>query len=174
MTGPLYLHPLRRNARALSADDCLERIRHAEWGTLSLCDPDGRAYGAPLHHALREPEGGGPFASGRFSLVFHCAGEGLKLDLLDSTAEACFTIVPLAEAVPARLSTRFECVMAFGPVRRVDPGSQRHDDLLRFLGLRFSAAHPDALAATLEKSGPRATVLELDIRGLTGKFNPCR
>ena len=35
----------------------------------------------------------------------------------------------------------------------------------------FIAAYPEALARTLERSGPQTTALLMDIRGLTGKFN---
>lgn len=193
MTAPLYERPMRRANRSLSPQACLDRLRQGEWGVLCLTAPDGQPYGVPLNYALLEP---GPAAPDRikdgvpktkereepaespapvgYSLIFHSARAGLKVDMLTAAPQACFTVVVLAEAVPSALSTRYESVLAFGPVRRLDPGEDGHDDILRQLGLRFSAAYSEELNRTLEKSGPKTTVWILDIQGLTGKFNPAR
>lgn len=193
MTALLYERPMRRAKRAFSPQACLNVLRRGEWGVLCLAAPDGQPYGVPLNYALAEP---GPAARDRtkggatiskelaesaelvapvgYSLIFHSAREGLKVDMLTAAPQACFTVVAQAEAVPSALSTRYESVLAFGPVRRLDPGQDGHDDMLRRLGLRFSAAYPEELNRTLEKSGPRSTVWILDIQGLTGKFNPAR
>lgn len=194
MTTPVYAHPMRRARRAFPWQTCLDLLRRGAWGVLSLSAPDGQPYGVPLNYALLDPgsptsvppdapavqtsgswadaeEGGVPPG---YTLVFHSAPDGLKRDILDAAPRACFTVVLRAEVNPAALSTGYESVMAFGPVRRLDPGENGHDEALRHLGRRFCADCPEAVARTLEKSGPRTTAWLLDIRGLTGKFNPAR
>lgn len=173
---PLWTHAMRRSARQLAPVDALDLLRRGTWGVLSLVAPDGQPYGVPLNYALWAPEPApalpvntaAPFPPG-FFLVFHSAGQGLKLDILAAGPDACFTVVPVAEADPAELTTRYESVLAFGPVLKA--GGTRRDAALRHLGRRFSAVYPEALARTLERSGPETTVLLLDIRGLTGKRN---
>lgn len=173
---PLWEQAMRRSARRLSPAESLDVLRRGTWGVLSLIAPGGQPYGVPLNYALGEPDpapalpakADAPFPPG-FSLVFHSAGRGLKLDMLSASPAACFTAAPVAEADPAELTTRYESVLAFGPVTRAE--GPRRDAALLHLGLRFSADYPAALARTLEQSGPKTTVLLMDIRGLTGKFN---
>ena len=66
-------------------------IRDSAWGVLSLTAPGGHPYGVPLNYALWEPDpapelpstADAPFPPG-FSLVFHSAMYGLKLDILSA------------------------------------------------------------------------------------------
>ncbi len=174
--APPWKYPMRRSARKLSPADGLAVLRRGVWGVLSLIAPDGHPYGVPLNYALWEPDpspalpttADAPFPPG-FSLVFHSAMHGLKLDILSAAPSACFTVAPKVEIDPAGLTTRYESALAFGPVA-VLKGARR-DAALLHLGLRFSAAYPEALTRTLERSGSKATALLMDIRGLTGKFN---
>ena len=89
--------------------------------------------------------------------------------LLSAAPEACFTVAPEVEVNPAGLTTRYESALVFGSVSVLK--GVRRDAALLHLGRRFSAAYPEALARTLERSGPQTTALLMDIRGLTGKFN---
>ncbi|MCH5276515.1 MAG: pyridoxamine 5'-phosphate oxidase family protein [Desulfovibrionaceae bacterium] len=170
---------MRRAARRLSPADSLDILRRGAWGVLSLVSADGSPYGVPLNYALWEPEPlpelpatAGQSLPAGFSLIFHCAMQGLKLDILSASPMACFTVAPDVEINPAGLSTRYESVLAFGPVRFVT--GERHDAALRRLGLRFSAAHPEAVAGKLRTKAARTAVLLLDIQGLSGKFNDGR
>ena len=176
---PLWKHPMRRAARRLSPADSLDILRRGTWGVLSLVSPGGQPYGVPLNYALWEPEPlptlpattDEPFPAG-FSLVFHCALEGLKLDILSASPSACFTVAPDVEIDPALLTTRYQSAQAFGMVRLIT--DERRDAALRHLGLRFSAACPEALAAALEAKTSKPAILLLDIQGLSGKFNDKR
>lgn len=174
--SPLWQHPMRRAARMLSPEEALAVLRRGTWGVLSLTAPNGHPYGVPLNYALWEPDPAPalPAAADKplppgFSLVFHCAAHGLKLDIASIAPAACFTVAPEVEINPAGLTTRYESALAFGPVSVL--ADARRDAALLRLGLRFSAAYPEALAHTLERSGPKTTVLLMDIQGLTGKFN---
>jgi nitroimidazol reductase NimA-like FMN-containing flavoprotein (pyridoxamine 5'-phosphate oxidase superfamily) len=162
MNDPLYERPMRRAARRLPPAGCLELLRRGEWGVLALCS-EGQPYGVPLNYVLRE-EGEVP------SLLFHCAPAGLKLDILDRAPRACFTVVPDAEIRPENLTTRYESVMIFGTVRRLE--GEEHADALRSLGMRFSRDFPDAVARALLRESSSAAALRLDVQGMTGKFNP--
>ena len=173
---PPWKHPMRRAARSLSPADGRAVLRRGAWGVLSLTAPGGHPYGVPLNYALWEPDpapelpstADAPFPPG-FSLVFHSAMYGLKLDILSAAPEACFTVAPEVEVNPAGLTTRYESALVFGSVSVLK--GVRRDAALLHLGRRFSAAYPEALARTLERSGPQTTALLMDIRGLTGKFN---
>jgi nitroimidazol reductase NimA-like FMN-containing flavoprotein (pyridoxamine 5'-phosphate oxidase superfamily) len=153
---------MRRAARGLSPENCLEQLRLGEWGVLALCD-DGRPYGVPLHYVLLE-EGDA------FGLLFHCAPAGLKLDILDRFPQACFTVVPGMEICPEALTSRYESVMVFGLMRRL--AGEEHEDALRRLGLRFSRDFPAVVSRAVEREKHVTVTLRLDAQGVTGKFNP--
>lgn len=167
---------MRRAARRLSPADSLGILRRGAWGVLSLVTASGSPYGVPLNYALWEPDpmpelpaiNDAPLPAG-FSLIFHCAMQGLKLDILSASPAACFTVAPHAEIDPAVLTTRYESVQAFGPVKILT--DEQRGAALRHLALRFSAAYPEALADKLETKTSKTAVLLLDIQGLSGKFN---
>lgn len=167
---------MRRAARRLSPADSLDILRRGTWGVLSLVSASGQPYGVPLNYALWEPNSlpelpattEEPFPSG-FSLIFHCAMQGLKLDILSASPTACFTVAPDVEINPACLTTRYESAQAFGSVRLLT--DERHDTALSRLALRFSAAHPEAVADKLRTKASKTAILLLDIQGLSGKFN---
>lgn len=173
---PLWEHPMRRAARRLSPVDSLDVLRRGTWGVLSLVSMDGQPYGVPLNYALREPSPlpelpatpEEPLPAG-FSLIFHCAMQGLKLDILSASPTACFTVAPDVEINPARLTTRYESAQAFGSISLLT--DERRDAALRHLALRFSAAYPEAVADKLETKTAKTAILLLDIQGLSGKFN---
>ncbi len=153
--------PSRRPARMLSREDCLRLLRAGEWGVLSLAGERG-PYGVALNYAARVSERG-------VSLIFHGSPAGLKMDIIARSPEACFTVVAGAESRPAVFNTRYESVMAFGPVRVLE--GEEKAAALRFLGERFGSAYPEVLERELASAGKTA-VFCLEAQGLTGKFNP--
>jgi nitroimidazol reductase NimA-like FMN-containing flavoprotein (pyridoxamine 5'-phosphate oxidase superfamily) len=103
----------------------MERIlAEEEAGVLCLADGD-QPYGVPLSYA---------WIDGR--IVFHCAAEGRKLDVLRRNDRAAFVVfrspdrtAPHAEG---ECSVRFESVLVFGRARVIDDPAERLDLLRRF------------------------------------------
>ena len=130
----------------------------AEYGVLSTTCDDGLPYGVPLSFVLTG-----------FSLYFHCAPEGQKLDNIMHDSRACLTAVTAARNLGNRLSMAYESAMAFGTVRPVYPEDERQA-ALRLLCDKYAPEMPQAaLNAYLKKQGPNTIVLRMDVEYIVGK-----
>lgn len=75
-------------------------------GVLALCGKDMMPYAVPLSHAVDESR-----------LIFHCAKEGHKLDLIRENCNASFCVIDQDEVHPERFTTYFRSVIFFGRIR---------------------------------------------------------
>lgn len=150
-------HPMRRRDRELGEAEALDLLREAEWGVLATVDAEGWPYAVPVNHAVVDGD-----------LVIHCATAGHKLDNLASNPRVSYCAVTLAETLPLELATRYASVIVFGRAELVADEVEKHR-LLRALGLRFAAEHPEVVAREVDKDLFRTTVLRIMILRATGK-----
>ena len=150
-------HPMRRRDRELGEAEALDLLREAEWGVLATVDADGWPYAVPVNHAVVDGD-----------LVIHCATAGHKLDNLTSNPRVSYCAVTLAETLPLELATRYASVIVFGQAELVADEVEKHS-LLRALGLRFAAEHPEVVAREVDKDLFRTTVLRIRVLRATGK-----
>lgn len=89
-----------------------EIITNCDCCRLGLCDGE-RAYIVPLNFGFTERDG-------RYTLYFHSAPEGRKLDLLRQSGWAAFEMDTGHELIEGAnggsCSARYQCVMGGGPV----------------------------------------------------------
>jgi len=153
-------HPMRRRDRELSEAEALGLLQEAEWGVLATVDGGGWPYAVPVNHALVDGV-----------LVIHCATAGHKLDNLACNPRVSYCAVTAAETLPLELATRYASVVVFGLAELVqDEGDKRR--LLRALGLRFAAAHPEVVDHEIDRDLFRTAVLRIRIERATGKARP--
>ncbi|MBK9798138.1 MAG: pyridoxamine 5'-phosphate oxidase family protein [Holophagaceae bacterium] len=150
-------HPMRRRDRELSGTETLGLIEEAEWGVLATVDEQGWPYAVPVNHAVVEG-----------ALIIHCATAGHKLDNLAFNPRVSYCAVTQAETLPLELATRYASVIVFGVAELVqDEGEKRR--LLRALGLRFAAEHPEVVDQEIDRDLFRTAVLRIRIERATGK-----
>lgn len=98
---------MRRRDRQLSEEQTKEVIARGIYGVLSLGGDE--PYGVPLSYVYNNG-----------CIFFHCALEGMKLDLLRNNNRAAFCVVSEAVPLTDAFSMRYDCAMAFGRVTEVE------------------------------------------------------
>ncbi len=73
---------MRRFKQQLPAQECFAILQRNMSGVLALCDKDMMPYAVPLSHAVDGDR-----------LIFHCAKEGHKLDLIRENDNASFCVI---------------------------------------------------------------------------------
>ena len=75
---------MRRFKQQLTDEECIKVLMEEPRGILAIHGENGYPYAIPLNHFYDERDG---------KLYFHCAKDGLKLDLIKENNQACFTVL---------------------------------------------------------------------------------
>lgn len=147
---------MRRFKQQLPEEGCMDILRRNTSGVLALCGKDMMPYAVPLSHAVDGSR-----------LIFHCAKEGHKLDLIRENDHASFCVIDQDEVHPERFTTYFRSVIVFGSLRIIEDEKEKLD-AAKILGHR---CNPDekALEEELTKGFSRVVMLEMTIDQMTGK-----
>ena len=94
---------MRRKDRQMTREEAEDLLKQADFGFLGLATTDGRPYVVPVNHA---------YVDG--FIVFHCALQGHKLDLIRANPEASFAVCTQHEVLPHEYATRYRSAVAFG------------------------------------------------------------
>ena len=116
----------------------------------------GVPYGVPLNYVYQNG-----------AIYFHCATEGLKLDLLNQNNRVSFCVVVDAIVIPERFSTRYSSVILSGRASEVFDQEKRAG--LIALLVKYSAGYLEQGTRYLEKAWERTKVYRIDIEHCTGK-----
>ena len=151
--------PMRRFRQQLSQEECERILTEATSGVLALSGDDGYPYTVPLSHVYQDGK-----------LYFHCAKEGHKLDSIRRNEKVSFCVIAQDEVIPAKRTTAYISVIAFGKAVIVDDES----GLRRIAGLigeKFSADYPENCRKETDQmiAAGRMYCLEITVEHLTGK-----
>ena len=122
---------MRRFRQQLSQEECERILTEATSGVLALSGDDGYPYTVPLSHVYQDGK-----------LYFHCAKEGHKIDAIRRNEKVSFCVIAQDEVIPAKRTTAYISVIAFGKAVIVDDES----GLRRIAGLigeKFSTDYPE-------------------------------
>ena len=148
-------HAMRRSDRKLPEDDAKRILMQGEYGILSTIGEDGFPYGVPLSYACDGEK-----------IYFHCAADaGHKIENLNFSSKACFTVVGKTQVLPDKFTTNYESVMVFGTV------SPAGDKLAALEKIRekYSPDFEIEGKKYAKASEMKVAVYELRIMELTGK-----
>ena len=148
--------PMRRFGQAVGENECLEILRTAPRGVLSVLGDGGYPYGVPMNFVYEDG-----------TVYFHCATEGHKLDALRRCAKASFCVLSEPHRNEGEWWNCFTSVICFGTVREISDPAE-HDRLLRLLGSKYFPQGYD-IDADMARNAPRALVLALAVDHITGK-----
>ncbi len=137
-------------------DEARAILARADHGVLATVGEDGWPYAVPLNHVLAGD-----------ALYVHCAPEGHKLDNLAHEKRVSYCAVATSKVVPSMLSTLYESAIVFGRAAVVTNPDERQL-ALKHLVERFGGSEAQ-LRQALRDSGPRTTVVRIDIERITGK-----
>jgi nitroimidazol reductase NimA-like FMN-containing flavoprotein (pyridoxamine 5'-phosphate oxidase superfamily) len=100
---------MRRFRQQLTHEECERILAEATSGVLALSGDDGYPYAVPLSHVYQDGK-----------LYFHCAKEGHKLDSIRRNEKVSFCVIAQDEVIPAKRTTAYISVIAFGKAVIVD------------------------------------------------------
>ena len=146
---------VRRQDRLLDYGRVEELLIKAEYGVLALGGESG--YGIPINFVLKG-----------MSLYFHCALQGEKLERMAQNPQACFCIVGNTEPKPAKFTTVYESVLAFGRMSMVEDDEKKIEALMFFVD-KYSSDFQEIGRKYAEKAFHKTAILRMDITRITGK-----
>ncbi|MDE6484498.1 MAG: pyridoxamine 5'-phosphate oxidase family protein [Duncaniella sp.] len=149
---------IRRQDRLLDETRALDIIRTCEYGTLSMTDECGEAYGLPLNFVYDD--------SG--CIYIHCAPEGRKLRAIRSHPLTSFSIVGDTHVISRKFTTNYESViLKCRAVTDLSELERRH--ALALLLEKYSPADKETGLTYIDKSFHRTEIIRLDIMAVSGK-----
>ena len=149
---------MRRAAQELDEETCLEMIRRATSGVLSVVGDGGYPDGVPMSYV---------YVDGKF--YFHCAKTGHKIDALRACDKACFTIIDRDDVVADEFTTYFRSVICFGYVRILETPEEIMP-AIKLLADRYSPDESDEKkSAEINREMPALAMLEFTVEHMTGK-----
>ncbi|MBQ3282018.1 MAG: pyridoxamine 5'-phosphate oxidase family protein [Eubacterium sp.] len=180
---------MRRAAQELDHEACLDMIRRATSGVLSVVGDEGYPYGVPMSFVYVESDQNlyvnvtgsessrsdeatgtkndeGSF-DGRF--YFHCAKTGHKIDAIRACDKACFTIIDRDDVVADEFTTYFKSVVAFGRVRILETPEEIMPAIQLLAGRYSPDESEEKKAREIEKEMPALAMLEFTVEHMTGK-----
>lgn len=148
---------MRRNKQQLSDEECKAILERATSGVLGVIGDGGYPYTVPMSYV---------YADGKIYL--HSATTGHKVDAIRADDRVSFCVIDADDVAPAKYTTFYRSVIAFGRARIIDDEDQKLATL-RILGDKYNRNQDEALDAEVAKGFARLHMIEIDIEHLTGK-----
>lgn len=145
---------MRKKERALEPAGARGLMEEADFGFLGLAGSDGQPYVVPVNHVVVDG-----------NIVFHCALEGHKLDLIRQNPRVCYSVCTEHEVLPDEISTRYRSAIAFGRAEIVE-GQESKRSLLEALLARLA---PDRGFKCGGETIDHTCVVRIRVEKLTGK-----
>lgn len=117
----MKVYPMRRKDRQAGEEDILRILKENVYGVLSTISEDGWPYGVPVSYVYEDGK-----------IYFHSATMGHKVDNLAHSEKASFCVLGKTELLPEQFSTRYESVIAFGTVTKLE-GQDKIDGLMKLV-----------------------------------------
>lgn len=150
---------MRRKDRQIPNDQALAILDNGSYLTLSMVDEAAAPYAVPLSFGRIEG-----------TLYFHCALQGMKVDILRHNPRVCCVVVNAGTPYfnNGDFTTSFESAIVFGTAREI------HDPDERLAGIscicnKYLPEHQGDIASAMERSGSRTSIWAIDIESITGK-----
>ena len=149
---------VKRIKQRLNRDECIEILKKAKRGVLSVNGDNGYPYGVPLNHYYDEESG---------KIYFHGNMQGHKVDAIRADNRVSFCVYDDGYRVDGDWALTFKSVIVFGTVREVED-SELIFRICRDLSYKFTS-DKEYIEGEIASSGKRVLVHELTIEHMTGK-----
>ncbi len=150
---------MRRFKQQITQEECVEVLRNAKRGVISLLGEDGYPYGLPINHWYCEEDG---------RLYFHGAKAGHKIEAIRKCDKASFCAYDEGYRKEGEWALNIKSVIVFGRIRLV-----RDEELARKICTHLVSKFTDDeeyLEKELKNALPRVQCLEMSIEHMTGKL----
>lgn len=102
---------MRRAEQAMTKEECLETLKKAKRGVISVIGDDGYPYGTPIDHYYDEEDG---------KLYFHSGKIGHRIDAMRANDKASYCVYEKTHQDPGTWIWNFNCVHVFGRVEFIE------------------------------------------------------
>ena len=152
----MTFRPMRRFKQELPAEECVEILKEAYRGFLSVCGENGYPYTIPINFVYEDGH-----------IYFHCARQGHKMDAIKECNKACFTVLSEPVQEPDDWWFHVKSVICRGQISVVEDEAE-HLSKLQLLGSKY---FPDGydMEEDIRRNGTRAAILDLRIDHMSGK-----
>lgn len=150
---------MRRFKQQITQEECVEVLRNAKRGIISLLGEDGYPYGLPINHWYCEEDG---------RLYFHGAKAGHKIEAIRKCDKASFCAYDEGYRKEGEWALNIKSVIVFGRIRLV-----RDEELARKICTHLVSKFTDDeeyLEKELKNALQRVQCLEMSIEHMTGKL----
>lgn len=149
-------HEMRRKDRQITKEEAEEILKNGIYGVLTTVGEDGYPYGVPVNYVC---DG--------VAVYFHCAkGCGRKLENLNFSPKAGFTVVGASEVLADKFAMKYESVVITGRVSEVTEGREK---IFKQLLIKYSGDYMEAGKKYMQAAGDSAGVYGLTIEEISGK-----
>ena len=156
MSEDMTFRPMRRFKQQLPEEECVEILKAAYRGFLSIIGEGGYPYTIPINFVYEDGH-----------IYFHCAREGHKMDAIKECDKACFTVIGEPVQEPDDWWYHVKSVICRGCISVIEDDAE-HLSKLQLLGSKYFPEGYD-MAEDIRKNGPRAAILVLRIEHMSGK-----
>lgn len=147
-----------RKKQVLSNEECLEILKTAPRGVLSVIGDDGYPYGTPINHLYCEEDG---------KIYFHGGKKGHKIDAMRASDKVSFVCTDGGKKADEGWWLQFRSVVVFGRVEFIDDPVVV-DRVVRRITKKF-IEDEDYFQQELQEAGNRTLVFTLKPEHITGK-----
>ena len=147
---------MRRAAKSLPEETCLEILERGQRGVLSVLGDGGYPYGLPINYVFKDGK-----------IYFHGALVGHKMDAISRCDKASFCVIDTPVKKNGNWWYTTQSVICFGRIRKVEDKSVSHEALLS-LARKFFPSEDIVQKEMLSEAG--AAILCFEIEHMTGKW----
>ena len=149
---------MRRFKQQISDAECIEVLKGAKRGVLSVMGEDGYPYGLPVSHWYSEEDG---------KIYFHGNKHGHRVDAMKACDKACFTVLGDGFLIEGKRGLNFKSVVVFGRVEVVED-REKALEYVRRLSEPFGFGD-EYVEAEIKADGGAVLVYALVPEHMTGK-----
>jgi len=155
---PMTFRTLARVRQQLPQEECIEILKHAPRGVLSVLGDGGYPYGMPVDHWYCEEDG---------KLYFHSGKTGHKIDAMRRDPRASFCVCDEGVRNEGEWWLTIRSVVVFGRIEIVEDHG-RAIEISRALSYKYTS-DTAYIEDEIRRSGPGVLVFSLTPEQITGK-----
>lgn len=150
---------MRKMERKMPDHEINDVLKSANYGHLGLNLPSGYPYSVPVNYVMIGDD-----------LYIHCANEGQKIDAVEFSDKASFSIVHSERVVKSKFTSAYESVIAFGKIEILQMGPRHREVLTAFID-KYSQDFKETGYAYVDRAYNKTTILKFTIEHVEGKKN---
>ena len=148
---------MRRKRQLLSEEESIAILQKATAGTLAMLGDNDYPYAVPISYFYHEGK-----------IYFHSALTGHKVDAIRKCDKASFCVIEQDDVQPAKYTTFFRSVIAFGRIHIIDDEKEKLETA-RMFGNRYNPNNDESLQKEIESGLSHMLMIRMNIEHLTGK-----